>query len=249
MTQPHDTVIEYLQHWAAERDDVHAVILTSTRAVPGARVDALSDYDIILVVNDVRNWAEDRSWVKAFGEELVSWWDPVGPSDDLGVATGGSIVYFADGLKIDFSLWPSAAITGMVERRALIPELDAGYRVLHDRDGITAPLPSPSFAAYRLEPPDSATWTDTVTGFLVGAPYVAKSLVRGDLLPARWCLDVDMIHTYLVPMLRGTSERNRGGPVSPATSARASSARCQRTHGLRWSHSGTGHMRKRCAGR
>ena len=32
-------------------------------------------------------------------------------------------------------------------------------------------------------------------------PFVAKQLWRGELLPARWCLDADMRHVYLRQML------------------------------------------------
>jgi Streptomycin adenylyltransferase len=36
------------------------VLLTSTRAIPGAEVDAFSDYDAVLVVGDIGSFAADR---------------------------------------------------------------------------------------------------------------------------------------------------------------------------------------------
>ena len=53
MAQPEqpDRTLDALTRWAQSRDDVSAVIITSTRAVPGARLDAYSDYDVIVVVD------------------------------------------------------------------------------------------------------------------------------------------------------------------------------------------------------
>ena len=64
---------ERLSEWAVGRLDVRSVILTSTRAVPSAHVDAYSDYDIILVVNDVRAMLEDTTWLTDFGEVLLAY--------------------------------------------------------------------------------------------------------------------------------------------------------------------------------
>jgi hypothetical protein len=49
--QSNDETISMLIHWASARDAVRAVMLTSMRAIPDAKVDALSDYDVILIVD------------------------------------------------------------------------------------------------------------------------------------------------------------------------------------------------------
>ncbi len=46
-------VLANLVSWAQGRDSVRAVILTSSRAIPEAPMDILSDYDVILVVQKV----------------------------------------------------------------------------------------------------------------------------------------------------------------------------------------------------
>ncbi len=43
-------VIRRLTLWADREHSVRAMLLTSTRANPGATVDVLSDYDAVLVV-------------------------------------------------------------------------------------------------------------------------------------------------------------------------------------------------------
>ncbi len=49
--QSNDQTISMIIHWASARDAVRAVLLTSTRAITDANVDALSDYDVILIVD------------------------------------------------------------------------------------------------------------------------------------------------------------------------------------------------------
>ncbi len=196
-----DGTIRRLLHWAGDRDEIRAMLLTSTRAVPDAPVDALSDYDVILSVRDIGPFAADRRWVETFGEVLVAYWDATYPDETHGLLVIGNVVQYADGLKIDFSVWPDAMLPAIAAAGTLPPELDAGYRVLLDKDGGTARLAPPTFAAYRPVRPDEATFQVAVNDFFTDVPYVAKCLLRGDLFPAKWALDHDMKHVYLLPML------------------------------------------------
>jgi aminoglycoside 6-adenylyltransferase len=171
--------------------------------VPGGKVDALSDYDVILVVRDIRSLAGEsvRTWIGDFGEVLVAWWDPIPTDPDAGIEQAGNVVQYADGLKIDFGLWSVGYLESVAALPALPADLDAGYRVLLDKEALTANLQPPTYRGYAPEPPDAATFFDNVYGFFVGVPYVAKCLLRDELLPAKWCLDIDMRDTYLRPML------------------------------------------------
>ena len=56
---------------------MQALILTSSRTIPGAPVDLLSDYDVILAVDDVRPFYESRAWLDDFGPFLVLYRDPL----------------------------------------------------------------------------------------------------------------------------------------------------------------------------
>ena len=60
-------VIRRLVSWAEERDPVRAMLLTSTRARPRAPVDVLSDYDVGLVLEDIRRFFEPRFWLEDCG--------------------------------------------------------------------------------------------------------------------------------------------------------------------------------------
>jgi aminoglycoside 6-adenylyltransferase len=187
--------------WAAGRDAIRALLLTSTRAVPGAPVDVLSDYDVILIMTDIRPFVADHGWLTDFGEVLVAYWDPIHSHPEFGIEQCGNVVQYVDGLKIDFSLWPISLFAQIAAAPALDAELDAGYRVLLDKDGLTAPLRPPTHRAYVPQPPTEDEYLTWCNDFLSNPPFVAKCLWRDELLPAKWCLDEDMKQLYLRRML------------------------------------------------
>jgi aminoglycoside 6-adenylyltransferase len=206
VAQGPDTVVRRLVQWAESRTEVRAVLLTSTRAIPHAAVDEFSDYDVVLVVEDVHPFVADRNWLGDFGEVLVAYWDPIQPDPHYGLACGGNVTWYVDRPRIDFSLWPVALLDRIAGATALPAELDAGYRVLLDKDGLTGGLRAPTYASYIPARPDETTYLTTVNDFFVDVPAVATYLRRGDLLPAKWCLDYDMKHVYLRPMLEWRME-------------------------------------------
>ena len=66
-----DAAIYRLARWAGDHENVRTLILTSTRVIPGASVDAYSDHDVVAVVDDVRAMFEDTKWQDYFGEVLI----------------------------------------------------------------------------------------------------------------------------------------------------------------------------------
>jgi aminoglycoside 6-adenylyltransferase len=216
-----DTTLQTLVAWAEAQPVLRAVLLTSTRAVPGAVVDWLSDYDVILVARAVQPFFDDRRWVEQFGSVLVAYWDPQ-PVERLdGFPQGDglhqvlNVVQYANGLKIDFTVWPVELLKAIVAAGTLPSELDAGYRVLLDKDRLAQRLPIPSYTAYLPSPPTDAAFQLHINDFLSDAPYVAKCLWRDELLPAKWCLDYDMIHVYLLPLLEWRAALDNGWTKPP----------------------------------
>jgi aminoglycoside 6-adenylyltransferase len=209
-----DHVITKLIEWAEQRDAIRAMLLTSTRAVPNAAVDELSDYDVVLVVEDIYPFHDERSWIKDFGDVLVTYWDPIYPDPDYGFAKFGNVIQYADGLKIDFTLWPLELLQKIVQSSVLPAEMEAGYRILLDKDNLTQGIKSPTYAAYIPVPPTNEAYQKAIEEFFSDAPYVAKCLLRGELLPAKWCLDFDMKHVYLRPMLEWLMGLNHNWSIS-----------------------------------
>lgn len=210
-------VYDEIKSWAHARDDVRAVLVTSSRTVPGASVDAYSDYDVILVVRDVMTYAERSEWLEAFGDVVIAYWDPIGFDETTGEPRSSNIVQYASGLDIDFSLWPESSLAEILHQQGLPEELDAGYQVLVDKDAVAAQLGDPTYRGYIPQPPDEATYLRLITDFYIGPPHIAKCLIRGDLVIAKWILDTDMRHAYLQPMLDWRVEIDHGWNHKPGT--------------------------------
>jgi aminoglycoside 6-adenylyltransferase len=194
-------VLNAITQWAKVKEDIRAVLLTSTRAVPNAHVDILSDYDVILIVQDVHPFVSNREWLDDFGEVLVVYWDAVYPDPVFGLDCCGNVTQYSSGLKIDFTLWPVELFQKIVAAPTLLDELEAGYQVLLDKDSLTLAMPSPTFKAYLPKPPTFEQYQRHINDFLSDAPYVAKCLRRGELMPLKWALDYDMKHVYLRQVL------------------------------------------------
>jgi Transposase, Mutator family/Streptomycin adenylyltransferase len=90
----------------------------------------------------------------------------------------------------------------------------AAWRQIWSKDGLTTDLAAPTFGSYIPARPDEATYL-LITDFLIGVPYVAKSLLRGQLLPAKWALDFDMRFNYLIPLLEWRAECDHDWSLEP----------------------------------
>lgn len=196
-----DAIITKLIHWATAHTPIRAMLLTSTRAIPNGTIDALSDYDVILIVQDIQPFVTDRTWLNDFGDVLIAYWDPIYRDPLFGIERCGNVIQYADGLKIDFTLWPVTLFQQIVAAPLLPAELDAGYCILLDKEQLTATMRPPTYTAYIPKRPSLTTYQTLINDFLSDAPYVAKCLWRDELLPAKWCLDYDMKHIYLRQLL------------------------------------------------
>ncbi len=207
---PVNDSIHRIIQWATAQETIKAVLLTSTRAIPSGEVDALSDYDVILVVEDIHPFVADRSWLSDFGEVLITYWDQIHPNPEYGIEQCANVTQYVSGLKIDFNIWPVSLLKDISQAASLPAELDAGYLVLLDKDHLTTGMQPPTGKAYIPKPPTKDVYLLLVNDFLSDAPYVAKCLWRDELLPAKWCLDYDMKHLYLRQLLEWRVEIEHG---------------------------------------
>ena len=199
-----DTVIQNIIQWARGREDIRAVLLTSTRAVPGGKVDFFSDYDVIMIVTDIYPYFKQNSWLEDFGDVLVYYRDPI--KLVFGLEKFAYITQYMDGCKLDFTLWPVGIIHGVIKTEQLPEDLDVGYTVLIDKDHITDELMPPSYKAFIPDPPKESEYLSLIQEFFHEATYVAKHLWRNELIPAKYNLDYRMKHVNLVKMLQWRME-------------------------------------------
>lgn len=147
---------------------------------------------------------------------MVGYWDPIYPVEKYGHMGFSNVIQYADGLKIDFTLWPVELLQRIAEEPELPAELDAGYLVLLDKDGLTGEMKTPTYAGYIPARPTEEVYQKTLEDFFSDAPYAAKCLWRGELLPLKWCLDYDMKHLYLRQMLEWHMECDHDWSIAPS---------------------------------
>jgi len=199
-----EKVFEELVHWANQQQLIRAVILTSSRAIPHAALDLFSDYDVILVLHDIQPLYVDRTWLEVFGPVLAVYRDPL--IDDNGQTRSAYVVQYENSLKIDFNLWPVELLQKLTSDGRLPAEFDAGYKILVDKDHLTAALTSPTYAAYIPTPPTETHYMELIEGFFLDTTYVAKFLWRDDMMAAKYILDDSLKQQHLRPMLEWHAE-------------------------------------------
>jgi aminoglycoside 6-adenylyltransferase len=207
-----DPVIQKLIRLGGQYDEIRAIILTSTRAAPGAAPDAFSDYDPVVYVTDVAPFVQSDEWFTEFGPVLVvlrrDWWMPDGQTWDGDPGTFTRLVMYEDGTKIDFGIAPVEALRKECRAPALSEGFDVGYSVLVDKDGEAASLRPATYQAHIPARPSELHYTTLVNNFWWDSTYVAKHLWRDDLLPAQHMLD-GLRQSLLLKMLEWWVEIGR----------------------------------------
>jgi aminoglycoside 6-adenylyltransferase len=191
-------MIASFRTWADGREDIRAVLLTSSRANPTARTDLFSDYDVVLVLTNPDRLAENTDWQAAFGRVITYFRDEFILSDHRAYTR---LALYEDGVKVDFSLWPVAMLDHLKQSSTPPDYLDIGYEVLLDKDGVTAGLPAPTHRAFIPHPPSEAAYQTLVQEFWWDTTYVAKNLWRDDLYFAKYMLDYFIRFHHLQPLL------------------------------------------------
>jgi aminoglycoside 6-adenylyltransferase len=191
---------------------VRVVVVTSTRARAEGPPDELSDYDIILALEDIDRFDA----AAAYGTPAARWGDE---HDVHGTTTFFRGVVYADGVKVDWTLWP-AKVPGLVAEPGLTDELDVGYRVLLDKDRVAARWAQPTYRAYIPCRPTEAEYLSLVEEFWWSATYVATARAREEQFFLRFVLDVDMTHGVLRHMLEWLIETRRGWEWKPGAYGR-----------------------------
>jgi aminoglycoside 6-adenylyltransferase len=207
-----DAVLGRILAWAEADPAVRAVVLTSTRARAQGPPDELSDYDVIVMIEDIGRFDA----AAAYGTPAARWGDE---HDVHGTETLFRGVVYDDGVKLDWSLWP-AKVAGLVAERGLTDDLDVGYRVLLDKDGATAGWAPPTYRAHIPRRATAAEYVALVEEFWWSATYIAKASARGEHFFLRFVLDVDLTHGVLRRMLEWLVETRRDWSWKPGAYGR-----------------------------
>jgi len=211
-------VLERLVAWGEAHESIRALILTSSRARSDGSVDTLSDYDLIVAVTDTAGFTTNDEWVSAYGEPLARWGDQ---SELYGLTNHFLGVVYADGVKVDYTVWPEALLERVAEAEALPEELDVGYRVLLDKQGRTAGWKAPTYRAHIPAPPTETEYRAIIEEFWWDTTYVAKALWRGEVVFAKFALDYDAKIVALRRILEWRIELDHEWSLRPGAYGRA----------------------------
>lgn len=167
------------------RDDqrVRAVILNGSRANPNAPKDFFQDYDIVYLVTEKESFLADPDWIKIFGDLMILQLpdEMSGSSPEGRELSYGYLMQFADGNRIDLSLFPVDKLDQLEE--------DSLTLALLDKDGILPLFTPPDESGYLPKRPTAKAFFDCTNEFWWVSPYVAKGLWRREIVYAKHILD------------------------------------------------------------
>ncbi len=177
---------------AEEDERIRAAAMDGSRANPAALHDCYSDFDIVFFVKDPGAFTRDTGWIREYGEVLIAqfpddWHDH--PYDPDSGDPFHCLVQYADGNRIDFTIWD-------VSRGAEEENRDP-RRVLFDKDGCDWLKPVETDASHWIRRPGKKEYLDCVNEFRWLSLYVAKGLCRDQFNYARFHLTEGMGEMFL----------------------------------------------------
>ena len=187
--------LDHVVTWARGQDGVRAVVLLGSQARVDQPADEASDVDVVLFADDPHRYLRDDSWLRRFGEPLLSFVEPT--------ALGGfeeRRVLFRDGLDADFAV-PPAAAAGEIPPEA-VGVFARGFRVLYD-DGIG--VASPEAASVEPPVPTQAQFDQLANDFWYHLLWAAKKLWRGEVLLAKQVCDCGLTWQLVETLLWSNS--------------------------------------------
>lgn len=171
----------------AARTDACAPPRSPVRAQTAPR-GILTDYDVALVAIPPESFDND-DWLGLVGQPLVRVRD-VDAVD--GIPVHHRMAIFDDWAKIDFSFWPATLPDFIGDAGRRPDEFAAGYRVLLDKDGLTAGGPQHPESRWITARPSAQEFDDLVQELGFVATDVARYLWRNEPLAAKVIFDHEL---------------------------------------------------------
>ncbi len=198
-----------LFHKVAALDErIRVMTLEGSRVNPSVIPDVWQDYDITFLVTDVESFMQSDEWLWAFGEivfmqkpEAMELFPPDFPNGWFSY-----LMLFSDGVKIDLTLVPCADVDEYFKQDPLI-------QVLLDKDGICPDSLKPSDERFWIQKPSAGFVRDCANEFFFSSTYVAKALLRNELLFANWTFE-HILHVELLRMLGYLAGVQNGFPLN-----------------------------------
>ena len=153
----------------AKKLQVNAVAISGSRIDTKAPKDEFQDYDLVYVVDDIKNLTSDLSWLDQFGKRII----------EQEVTLGHRRLYlmlFEDGNRIDLTLCPKDYINEWVDS-------EAGFTVLVDEKDLFESY-SPNPQRFWISPASKTDFEKSCNEFWWVSTYVVKGICRKQIIYA-----------------------------------------------------------------
>jgi aminoglycoside 6-adenylyltransferase len=167
---------------SAKADDrIRAVLLNGSRANPKISPDGLQDFDVVFIVHQMESFISDHDWTSIFGEKLF-WQLP----DEMEFFENGGkkshsfhyLMLYKDGNRIDLTLFP-------LDKMEMDFIRDSLTVVWIDKDNLFRNIGPASDRDYHIQIPGEKEFNDTINEFWWVSAYVAKGLMRKEIVYAK----------------------------------------------------------------
>jgi len=170
---------------ARNDDRVRVVIMNGSRTSPNAPKDCFQDYDIVYIVQRLKSFMSDHSWIDLFGNlimvQMPETHELIAPIND------GRFNYqmlFDDDNRIDLTLIP-------IESYKIILQPDTQTKLLLDKDNIMLEIPPSSDLDYYITTPTQKLFNDCCNNFWWVLQNVAKGICRDEMPYAMKMIEYD----------------------------------------------------------
>lgn len=203
-------MLAMILNYAENHDDIRAVILNGSRTNPEVTPDALQDYDVVFLVENLAPYKDASHWPQKDLKNGAPAVDPGEGTDDIYRQFGELLVMqrtdfselyhenfdeyvcylmqFKDGNRIDLTIADKLRYHGYCFDDRLSV-------VLLDKDGFLPPLPPPNASSHDIVKPSRNVFCEAVNGFWWMTTYVSKGLWRRQALYAHHHLTESVIET------------------------------------------------------
>lgn len=191
-----------LLDFAKQDDRIRAVLLNGSRTNPNIKPDRFQDFDIVFIVDDLESFTADHSWTNVFGEKII-FQLPDEMTFGIEDSTQKKISFaylmlFQDRNRIDLTLFSKQKFKSDFK-------VDSLTILWLDKDNLFPNLPASGDKDYLIRKPTEKYFLDTCNEFWWISTYVAKGLLRNEIIYAK-----EMLETVVRPMFMRVLEWKAG---------------------------------------
>jgi len=182
--------LDQITAWAEKRKDVLAAVLTGSGGRGGRTMDEFSDLDIELFTSAPHLYS-GLAWLDQFGQVMVCL-----PFDDDEQGYMTRLVFFEDGLKVDFQVRPAEHLDELVREPKPDDTWGRGFRFLVDKCGVGVTLASTLIPRQPNARVTEEAFNATVNEFWFEAAHIPRYLLRDELWVVKfrdWTMKCDLL--------------------------------------------------------